>query len=147
MTKNNMSSLYWGKSGIVRLASTYPLYDIGMSPVPLRCNKLPNGRILNPISGAEYFSGGRDLGPSIHQCHHLHPFNTQQPYWHGLAAIQRDQGFDTQVLLMVCWYLPMSLAPIYLLLHLRVRLEVSTTSSQFPFKGVLRHSQSLFPQP
>ena len=29
MTKTNMSSLYWGKLGIVRLASTYPLYGIG----------------------------------------------------------------------------------------------------------------------
>ena len=34
MTKNNTSSLYWDKSGIVRLASTNPLYDIKMPPSP-----------------------------------------------------------------------------------------------------------------
>ena len=41
-TKSSTSSIYWGKYGIVRLASTYPLYGIGMPYVPLRCNTTPN---------------------------------------------------------------------------------------------------------
>ena len=40
-TRNNTSSLYWGKPGIMRLASTYPLYSITVPPVPSICNKPP----------------------------------------------------------------------------------------------------------
>ena len=78
-TKNNTSSLYLGKSGIVRLASMYPLYGIEMPPIPSRHNTSPikflMGRILNPIFVQSPPSEGRDLGPSIHQCCHFHLYH------------------------------------------------------------------------
>ena len=67
-----MSSLYYGEPGMGGLASMYPLYGITIPLVPLRCNKPPSGRILNPNS-EQNSSVWADLGPSIHQCHHLHP--------------------------------------------------------------------------
>ena len=72
--QNNMSSLYWDKSGIVKLACTYPLYGIEMLPPPWDTThpliKFLSGRIFNTISVQTW-------DPSIHQCCHLHPLYTQ----------------------------------------------------------------------
>ena len=90
-----MTLLYQGKSGIVKLASTYALYGVEMPP-PLRHNTPPtkflSGRILNPISVENPSVRAEILGPSIHQFHCLHHlYHTI----HGQVTIPRDQGCDT----------------------------------------------------
>ena len=83
-TKNNMSSLYWGKSDIVRLASTYSFYGIETAPSSWDAthpHQVPQWKDLQPHFCTESLSEGRDLGPSIHQCHHLHPL------YHNLSLI------------------------------------------------------------
>ena len=48
--KNNTSSLYQGKPGLLRLVLMYPLYGIEIMPNPSRCNKFPWGGICHQIS-------------------------------------------------------------------------------------------------
>ena len=57
----------------MRLASTYPLYGIA-NPLSLWDATNPQLKDPQPRFWAERFSQGRDLGPSILQCHHLYPF-------------------------------------------------------------------------
>ena len=77
-TKNSTSSLYWGKPGIVRLASMYTLYSIGIPPCP---QDTTNPSVEDPQStfSTEAFGEGRDSGPSIHQGCHLLPSTTTAP--------------------------------------------------------------------
>ena len=128
----------------MRLASTYPFHGIRTPSIPLthntHPNKSPSGRILVPICVQNLSCEGRDLGPIIHQCCHL------KSLYHNCSLIAtakytlpRNQGCDTWVLLLVCWYLLTSLAPLNVVVHLGGQFEVSTTP-QFPYKGVLGHS-------
>ena len=76
------------------------------------------------------------------------PLPQLQPHWYSQVAISRDQDYDI-------WVLP----PVFLVL-INVpgsppigctsqggRLEMSTSSPQFPLKGVLVHSQAPCPNP
>ena len=120
-TKNSMSLLHWGKSGIVRLGSMYPLYGVEMPPIPLRCStspiKFPQWKDPQPHFCTESLTEGRNLVPSIHRCLQP-PLSQPRPHWNSQVAIPRDQGCDTKVLLAVCSYLLKSLAPLYLVVCL-----------------------------
>ena len=76
-TKNNTSSLYQGKCGIVRWDSMYPLYGIEMPPIPFNTQhtpyQIPQWQDPQPLFCTESLSEGRDLGPCIHQCHYPQP--------------------------------------------------------------------------
>ena len=144
MTKNYTFSLYQRKYGIVRLAFMYPLCSIEMPFNLFRQNtspiKSPSGRILNPDSVQNLSVSAEIWAPSIHKYHHLHPFyhnysliGMGKYLYQGIRVV--TPGFFCQFAgTYWCPWLPWTWLCI-----LGSKLEASTTSPRFPFKGVLGH--------
>ena len=105
---------------IVRLASSLSfVWHWQVPPDPLKMQQDPyihsfsvEGSSTSSLDMNPHHPEGRDLGPSIHQCHNLHPLY-HKPSLNCTFPVDalRDQGCDTQILLSVCQYLLESLAP------------------------------------
>ena len=89
-----------------------------------------------------------NLGPSIHQCYHLHTL------YHNCSLVsmanfsyKRDSGYDTQALPPVCLHSLTSLVPHHLIVCLRGRLEVYATYPNFCLKECLGTPAPFVPNP
>ena len=54
----------------------YPLYGIEIPPFSQDAThpyQIPQCKDPQPHFCPEFLSEGREFGPSVHQCHHLHP--------------------------------------------------------------------------
>ena len=130
----------------------YPLYGIKKPSIPLRHNTPPikflSGRILNPISVKNSSVWADICNPVSTSAVISTPCSITIAWLAWPSSCTKDQGCDTWILLPVCWYLPMSLAPLHLAAHLRrQRLEAPATSPNFHLKGCLDTYELNVPNP
>ena len=141
MTKNNTSSLYQGKSGIVRLASMYHLCSIKCPHPQDTTHPLSNSSVegsSTPFPVQNLSVCRQRFGTQYPPVPSPPPPSTTTIAISSQVAIPRDQGCDTRILPPVCWYLLASLAPLHLVVHvLGVHWRCLLPPPNFHLKGCL----------
>ena len=115
-TKHNTSLLYQGKSGIVRLASMFPLYGIEKLPSPQDGTHLPQWKDPQPLFVENpSMWAGVSVPLSTSAIISLPSTTTISSVTWTISHTKRS---GTQILPPFCWYLLTSLAPLHFVAHL-----------------------------